>query len=315
MAARLWTLVLAVQMMLGLAVAGMCAAHRALSLAVVVVVVALVPAVLTGGLLAVSFMLSFILNVTAGVQVSLRASLQAYAGELWYFALSWVGMIAEPLRPDAPSDPQHRNGRPGGQPVLLLHGFACNRAVWRPLWARLRSAGLGPVHAVNLEPPCGDWRTQLITALHGLRSLERIAGGLPIIIVGHSMGGLVARALLETVSPARLAGLITIGSPHHGTGLARCLRALALRPEASGLRRLNDLQEGHWQVPLISLYSREDNLVAPALSALLRGARSHELRGLGHFGMLRSPAALQAVMLALGSLATAPPLSRPLCQS
>ncbi len=48
-----------------------------------------------------------------------------------------------------------------------------------------------------------------------------------LVLVGHSMGGLVARSAchvagtLEHVWPARLRALITLGSPHHGAPLER----------------------------------------------------------------------------------------------
>jgi len=48
----------------------------------------------------------------------------------------------------------------------------------------------------------------------------------------------------------------------------------------------------------------EDNLVAPPDSARLRGAESHELRGIGHFGMLRSRRTLDCVIAALSQEAS-----------
>lgn len=65
------------------------------------------------------------------------------------------------------------------------------------------------------------------------------------------------------------------------------------------LRTLNSAQEGRFTVPVASIYGVEDNLVVPAGSARLQGAEMHELRGVGHFGMLRARCALDRVIATL----------------
>ncbi len=52
-------------------------------------------------------------------------------------------------------------------------------------------------------------------------SFQRIAGeSLKIHLVGHSMGGLVARRLLYLHQPANFGRLVTLGTPHRGSPLA-----------------------------------------------------------------------------------------------
>jgi hypothetical protein len=72
-----------------------------------------------------------------------------------------------------------------------------------------------------------------------------------------------------------------------------------MRPASSWLAALNGSQEGHWRVPVTSLYSPEDELVTPARSPFLVGAISLPLRGLGHFGLLMCPRSLDRVMSVL----------------
>ncbi len=59
-------------------------------------------------------------------------------------------------------------------------------------------------------------------AINGIRSRHKDA---KILLVGHSRGGLAGRALLEqsTISSAKSAvvGLLTLGTPHHGSYLGR----------------------------------------------------------------------------------------------
>jgi pimeloyl-ACP methyl ester carboxylesterase len=61
------------------------------------------------------------------------------------------------------------------------------------------------------------------------RFLDRTQGFDNVIFVTHSMGGLVARAALARLAPWRqrikVEGLIQLGTPNQGAGLARALRA------------------------------------------------------------------------------------------
>jgi pimeloyl-ACP methyl ester carboxylesterase len=185
------------------------------------------------------------------------------------------------------------------RPVLLVHGFGCSRAVWRPLLARLRAAGVGPVRAVSLEPPFADMETYSARLLAELEALGCRSGGNTVAIVTHSMGGLVARAALRGARTGLVGRLITIGAPHHGTALACCFRwpnARQMCPGSSWLQELNACQEGRLGIPVTTLYSLDDNYVVPASSARLRGARAVELEGIGHLGLLASKKVLAHVL-------------------
>jgi Alpha/beta hydrolase family len=218
--------------------------------------------------------------------------------EAWAFELAMVRMAWEPWRstPDgaAALPPQPR-------PVLLVHGFGCSRAVWRPLAARLRAAGIGPVWAVSLEPLFASIDALAAKLLTELESVGAGAGR-PITIVSHSMGGLVARAALRGARAGLIGRLITLGAPHHGTALACRFgwpNARQMCLGSSWLQELNASQEGRLGIPMTSLYSLEDNYVFPARSARFRGARTLELRGLGHLSLLQSRRVLDAVVAEL----------------
>ena len=189
------------------------------------------------------------------------------------------------------------------RPVLLLHGVACNRAIWRPLLERLRAAGFGPVRAIDLEPLFCDLDAHVIEVQRALRQLQFRSGGQSVSIVAHSMGGLVARSLLRHHGAGLVERLVTIGTPHHGTRLARWLPMPALRqmrPDSAWLQRLN-ADPASTSVPLLCIYSLEDNLVAPADSAALAGARCQALRAIGHLEMLQANVVLERVLAELSS--------------
>jgi len=188
------------------------------------------------------------------------------------------------------------------RPVLLVHGILCNRAVWRPLAARLHAAGFAPVHAVNLEPLFADIDSQAQSLAPELVALHQKSHGARVAIVSHSMGGLVTRSLLRSAGSEMISRVVTIACPHHGTKFARGLRWPATRQMCPGsiwLQTLETSEGGHFPVPFASIYSVEDNLVAPAASAQLAGARMYRMRGIGHLGMLSARRALDCVMAVL----------------
>jgi pimeloyl-ACP methyl ester carboxylesterase len=62
------------------------------------------------------------------------------------------------------------------------------------------------------------------------------------------MGGLVARAYLARHGAGRVAKLVTMGSPHHGTSLARLGPCLAGRPAAWDWDAFTDAQAAYAQL-------------------------------------------------------------------
>jgi predicted alpha/beta hydrolase family esterase len=204
------------------------------------------------------------------------------------FEMAMGRMACEPWR--APPE-LAAAGSPAPRPLLLVHGFACSGAVWRPLLARLRAAGIGPARAVSLEPLFAGMETYATGLLSELEKLHSSSGGGGVTIVAHSMGALVARAALRRARPGLIGRIITIGAPHHGTALAcrfSCPGARQMRPESPWLEKLNASQEGRLTVSVTTVYSLDDNYVSPPCSARFRGAHAVELQGIGHLGLLTS---------------------------
>jgi triacylglycerol lipase len=173
-------------------------------------------------------------------------------------------------------------------PVLLVHGYMCNTGVWAWL-ARYLIARGHAVHTVTLEPlfaPIEDYVEPLA------RRVEEIAGeGARVILVGHSMGGLVCRAYARRFGGARLARIVTLGAPHHGSALARIghgADARDMEPRSTWLRGLAASEAGGLPVPVVSIYSCHDNFVAPQDSSVLAGAKNVPLAGIGHLSLLVS---------------------------
>ncbi len=231
---------------------------------------------------------------------NLRLAVQTVFSEAVYFSRAILTMSWDSHEYRCP--PQRASLAHPARPVLLVHGILCNRAVWRPLAARLHAAGFAPIHAINLEPLFADIDLQARSLVPELLALHQTSRGAPVAIVSHSMGGLVTRALLRSVGSEMISRVITIACPHNGTRLVGGLRWPATRQmrwDSIWLQTLGASEGGHFSVPFASIYSVEDNLVAPAVSARLTGAQMYPMRGIGHLGMLSTQAALDCVIAVL----------------
>ena len=174
-------------------------------------------------------------------------------------------------------------------PILFVHGYVCNRAVWHSFMRDAASRGYR-CEAVTLPDPFAAIDTQVVFVEEALTSLS--PDGAPVVIVGHSMGGLVARALMRQIAATRVAHVITLGSPHHGTSTARFANAGSARDMRIGndwLRSLTrDEEEGRGlrRAALTSVWSHHDDVVFPQSTACLDGATNIAIAGCGHVALL-----------------------------
>jgi triacylglycerol esterase/lipase EstA (alpha/beta hydrolase family) len=119
------------------------------------------------------------------------------------------------------------------------------------------------------------------------------------------MGGIIARNYVQNRGGAAYVhGMVTLGSPHHGSKLAPFALSpmgKTLLPGSSFLRKFNSIS---WpkETSAFSIYTRYDNIVLPADSAKMEGAQFVELDGMGHTALLFHPRSLQAVIDALNNI-------------
>lgn len=154
--------------------------------------------------------------------------------------------------------------------LLLIHGLCMNDAQWRRN-GHDHGAFLAPV--LGATPVYLRYNSGLHTSINGhelAQLLERLVAAWPvplerITIVGHSMGGLLARSALNVAQqtgqrwPALLQDLVFLGTPQHGAPLERAGHGadwlLASNPFTAPFARLGkvrsagitDLRHGHVQ--------------------------------------------------------------------
>jgi len=193
-------------------------------------------------------------------------------------------------------------GSPTGQRgVVLVHGFLCNRGLWLPWMGRLRAGGHAFV-AVNLEPVFGSIDDYPAIIEDAVRRVTQ-ATGMPPVLIGHSMGGLAARAWLRAYqADARVQHVITLGTPHDGTWLGRysnTTNGRQMRLGGDWVRQLR-ADEPRARAGLFTCwYSNCDNIVFPAGTAALPGATHRFIEGVPHVDMACHPVVVQACVEAL----------------
>ena len=203
----------------------------------------------------------------------------------------------QPFRSETFSDwtPPDASGKSG---VLLVHGFFCNRGFWNPWLAELRSRGF-PYVAVTLEPPFDSIDRYGPVLAAAASRLTASTGSLPIV-VAHSMGGLAVRRWLASadLNSPRVHRVFTIGSPHHGTWMAKFSLSNIGRQMRLGSAWLADLaasESPDAHADFVCYFSNCDNIVLPSESATLRGADNRLLAGEPHVEMAFHPAIQKAV--------------------
>jgi triacylglycerol lipase len=248
--------------------------------------------------LAVQFAMMFVVNHRVGAHpVAASMLARAWWQEQWLATrvFSWHQPFCWRQWPDRTVPPA-----PGRRPLVLVHGFACNRGLWIPILKELRSHGV-PYTTVNLEPLSGaieGYVCQLEDAVTRAHSLT----GLAPLLVCHSMGGLVARAWLAAMPGAdqRVQGVVTLGTPHQGTWLARFSRAPNARQMRSGSAWLNALQAHEALNPerlgrFTCWHADADNIVFPIGSGTLPGADNRALPGVPHLALAFHPSVWQDI--------------------
>ncbi len=196
----------------------------------------------------------------------------------------WLQPFAAQREPDVP-------GRPGSRGMVLVHGFACNRGLWARWLRRLRAAGV-PASAVTLEPVFGAIDAMVPQLDAAVARIQRETGE-PPLIVAHSMGGLVVRTWLRAHrADARVSGVITIATPHHGTWLARLAlgtNGRQMRLHSRWLAALGADEPASRRAGFTCFFSACDNIVFPAGTARLDGADNRLLGGWAHLSMVEHP--------------------------
>ncbi len=106
--------------------------------------------------------------------------------------------------------------------IVLIHGLYMNALVMKILESRFKKKGF---NVVNFE-----YKTVLFnkneTLLNLHKEIENIKSD--IYLVGHSMGGLIARLYQTEFKSSKVKKIVTLGTPHKGSHIAKFVKGTKL---------------------------------------------------------------------------------------
>jgi triacylglycerol lipase len=233
-----------------------------------------------------------------------------------------LGLIAEPVargrrrRHDlAGLNPQQRGlvhyaVDAAATPILFVHGIVDNHSIFASLERALRRRGFSDLSWFDYGLLTSDVRRAASDFAVAVERLTEESGYERIHVVGHSLGGLIARYYVQRLSGhERVRTLITLGTPHAGTELARAGRLLPLvrqlRPDSSLIRDLAE-PAPKCTTRFLAFYSDLDQLILPSRNARIEHpdlhARNVAVRGVGHLSLPNNGAIAFAIATALSEL-------------
>ena len=184
----------------------------------------------------------------------------------------------------------------GDDVVVMVHGFLASAGVFRPLRLRLeRDAGARV--ATFTHAPCVGIR-RIAQRLSKL--VDRIPEGARITIVGHSLGGVVARWYVQEMGGhSRVARTVSLASPFRGVDVPQLLVGADLHERSELLRRLRS--HAHvCGVPHTSVVAASDTVVVGIETACLGFGDVVVIPNRGHNGILFDQRVAQLVMDRMG---------------
>jgi pimeloyl-ACP methyl ester carboxylesterase len=201
-----------------------------------------------------------------------------------------VVLMARDITPVVP-----RHATASDDVVVMIHGFFASAGVFRPMRNHLVSDTNAKVASFTHAPGAGVERIANSLA----RIVERIPRGCRVHLVGHSLGGLVARWYVQELGGhTRVAQTISLGSPFGGTERARPFRFLVgadLCRTSPLLARLRSRAHEH-DVPHLSVVGAADVMVVPSESAVFPRGDVVVLPGRGHNSLLFDPESITHVV-------------------
>jgi triacylglycerol esterase/lipase EstA (alpha/beta hydrolase family) len=219
------------------------------------------------------------------VRLTMPARIAMFGHEFWVLARSAPRMI---LYRWLVPDPEPA---PAALPAVFLHGIGCNAGVWSGFRRDFESRGVRPFYALSYGPPLRsieDFADQLAAKI---ATVAAATGAQQVVLVCHSMGGLVARAYLRRYGATKVRRLVTIGTPHHGSMHACVMYGPSLVQMRPGSAWLTELNRGASAggVPTVSIWSWHDSMVTPQTSPCIDWGENVVLAGVAHNALLDDP--------------------------
>lgn len=120
-----------------------------------------------------------------------------------------------------------------------------------------------------------------------------------VVLVGHSMGGVLVRYCVQSNPDLPIAAAITFASPHKGTGLAKLAPwSASARKLVPGSELMRTLEEGSWpeDLPLLALQAQFDEITWPSDNCVYHDAINQKVPMTTHLSIIGSTRAFHEAL-------------------
>jgi pimeloyl-ACP methyl ester carboxylesterase len=234
-------------------------------------------------------------------------------------ALYPLGALTERARPERSHDlnalsPVQRGLLMGdieaaGTPILMIHGMADNRSIFTVLRRNLQRRGFHRVISLNYSVRTGDVREAAERLSAHIEGICADTGFERIHVIGHSMGGLIARYYVQCLGgDQRVHTLVTLGSPHGGTATAYLVPHRLGRQLRPGSDIVTELAAPapDCRTRFLAVWSDLDQMIVPKANARIDHpdlvAHNVHVSGVGHMSLPIHRRAVHVISMTLAQL-------------
>jgi triacylglycerol lipase len=177
-------------------------------------------------------------------------------------------------------------------PIVLVHGIIDNHAIFTLMEHALRRRGFQTLSRYDYGLLTHNIRQAAVRLGRAIEELCAATGYERIHVIGHSLGGLIARYYVQRLGgDHQVHTLVTLGTPHHGTQLAWAAPLPLVRQLTPTSGVVQELAEPapECRTRFLVFYSDIDHLVVPSRNARLDhpdlNVQNIAVRGVGHLSM------------------------------
>ncbi|MBO3117497.1 alpha/beta hydrolase [Winogradskyella sp. DF17] len=150
--------------------------------------------------------------------------------------------------------------------AIILPGYTLTPIAYRKLFLMLRKHGVG-YKIIRYKPFTGDLNLQVSTLNKVVSELVKKNPHHNITLIGHSMGGLIAKKAMTALEMEKNINLITLSTPHKGTKFGRFgfgVSSNQMIPNSSFINSITEFEKSR----RLNIFSNGDNLICPKESLL-----------------------------------------------
>lgn len=179
------------------------------------------------------------------------------------------------------------------KPILLIQGYLHNSNIWLYHAKKLHKKGFGPIYTINFENSFSSVEQHALELEKKVENIKRENKISNLILIGHSMGGLIASYYALNLDKDNIiTDIISIATPYDGSLFANIAIGECGHEMKKHSAFVEDLKKQIENDKIIKFYyicSKSDQLVRPQ-SALIGNdlEKQYIVNDIGHASLLFS---------------------------